>query len=81
MGDKNKNSKTEYTRIYENLRGVDLSIVPSRDSNTRFSYLENMYVDYGGTDTAVESVVGFRTLARLGAKINGILDRATTPLK
>ena len=72
MGDKNKNSKTEYTRIYENLRGVDLSIVPSRDSNTRFSYLENMYVDYGGTDTAVESVVGFRTLARLGAKINGI---------
>lgn len=69
---KSKNSSAEYTRVYEGLRGVDFSIVPSRDSHTRFSYLENMYVDYDGADTAVESVVGFRTLAQLGAKINGI---------
>ena len=69
---KSKNSSAEYTRVYEGLRGVDFSIVPSRDSHTRFSYLENMYVDYDGADTAVESVVGFRTLVQLGAKINGI---------
>ena len=46
MSKKYKNSSTaEYTRVYENLRGVDLSIVPSRDSRSRFSYLENRIED------------------------------------
>ncbi|MBE6532181.1 MAG: leucine-rich repeat domain-containing protein [Ruminococcaceae bacterium] len=73
MSSKYKNSSSaEYTRVYENLRGVDLSIVPNRKSHSRFAYLENMYVDYEGADTAVESVVGFRKVVQLNTKINGM---------
>lgn len=63
-------SKSEFTRAYENLRGVDFS--ETGKSNTRFAYLENMYVDYGGGADAVESIPGFRKIFGYGTKINAI---------
>ena len=35
-----------------------------------FSYLENMYIDYGGGADAVESIVGYRRMARLDRGIH-----------
>ncbi len=66
-------STAEYTRSYKNLRGVDLSEL-SCDAESRFSYLENMYVDYDG-DGGVESIPGFRKLFTLDGKINRIFSR------
>ena len=63
-------SESEFTRAYENPRGVDFSEISK--SNTRFAYLENMYVDYDGGADAVESIPGFRKIFGYGAKINGI---------
>ena len=63
-------SKAEYTRAYENLRGVDFS--ETGGNGERFAYLENMYVDYDGGADAVETVPGFRKLYGFGQKINAI---------
>ncbi|MBQ8720371.1 MAG: leucine-rich repeat domain-containing protein [Clostridia bacterium] len=65
--------KTEYSRIYSDMGGVDFTGDGSAISKTRFSYLENMYRDYDGDGAAVlVSVPGFRELYRFGKKINGI---------
>ena len=63
-------STAEYTRSYENMRGV--SFGNTGDAAERFGYLENMYIDYEGGADAVESVPGFRRLWRFDGKINGI---------
>ena len=66
-------STAEYTRSYKNLRGVDLSEL-NCDAESRFSYLENMYIDYEG-DGGVESIPGFRKLFTFDGKINRIFAR------
>ncbi len=66
-------SRTEYTKLYENMRGVDFT-AGSDGSEKRFSYLENMYVDYEGASACVESIPGYRKLYKFGARINGIFS-------
>lgn len=66
-------STAEYTRSYENLRGIDLSD-HSPDAQRRFAYLENMYVDYEGGGS-VESIPGFRKIATLKERINRIYSQ------
>lgn len=68
-------TEREYTRKYESTRGVDFSDLPRDKSAGRFGYLENMYVDYDGGSLAIESIPGFRKLASLGQKINGIFSQ------
>ena len=63
----------EYTRIYENMRGVNFSEHRS-DVTRRFAHLENMYVDYEGGGM-LESIPGFRRIADFGSKINGIFSQ------
>ena len=67
-------STSEYTRAYENLRGIDLSDFAKGDGG-RFGYLENMYVDYEGGGR-LESIPGFRKILSLGEKINAIFPKA-----
>ena len=67
------NSKSEYTRSYSDIRGVDLGGNGSSISVRRLAYSENMYRDYEGEGGGViESIPGFRKLFSLGKKINGI---------
>lgn len=65
-------STAEYTRSYEHLRGVDFCPASSEGAESRFGYLENMYVDYDGGDAAIESIPGYRGLYDFGAKINAV---------
>ena len=67
------NLNNEYTRIYEKLRGTDLSSL-SNAENKRFYYLENMYVDHEGGG-GLESIPGFRKILSLNSKINGIFSQ------
>ena len=63
--------RTEYTAVYRDLRGVDLS--GSLTDGHHPAYLENMYRDYDGTGGALlESIPGYRRLASLGEKINAL---------
>ena len=78
MAVKNKSYGGDYTVSYRNFRGVDFSGDGSEISRTRFSYLENMYKDYDADGGAVtESVPGFRKIAALGKRINGIYSRVS----
>ena len=73
---KNKNARTrtgEESRIYKNLRGVDMSA--EADAQKRFAYLENMYVDYAAGGDAVESIPGYRRLYSFGERINGLFSQ------
>ena len=73
-----KKSYGDYTVSYRNFRGVDFTGDGSEISKSRFSYLENMYKDYDADGGAVtESVPGFRKIAALGKKVNGIYLRAS----
>ena len=63
-------SDSEFTRTYENPRGVDFSEISRSDS--RFAHLENMYVDYDGGADAIESIPGFRKVFGYGERINAI---------
>lgn len=76
MSTKYNNSSTdkEYTRVYENMRGVDFSEIPRGDSQKRFGYLENMYVDYTLGGSVVESIPGFRIIKSIGKKIHSIFS-------
>ena len=66
-------SDAEYTRSYENMRGVSFGEYGG-DQTRRYSYLENMYVDYEGGGESVESIPGFRKILSLGKRIHGIYD-------
>ena len=63
----------EYTVTYSGMRGVAFDKADGGDKRYRFSYIENMYKDYsaGGAGT-VESMPGFRKIAHIGSKINGL---------
>lgn len=69
----NPSSKsTQYTSICDNMRGVSFTGEQTGSENGRFSYLENMYVDYEGGGECVESIPGFRELYSFGKHINGV---------
>lgn len=62
----------EYTVSYPLLGGVDLGR-EGRVSRERLAYAENMYRDYDGDGGGIiESIPGYRRLARLGGRINSI---------
>lgn len=64
---------TEYSTVYNNMRGVDFSGDGSNISRNRFAYLENMYRDYEGDGAGVvESIPGFRKIHRFPGKVNGL---------
>ncbi len=64
---------TERSRYYTAMGGVDFSRDPSQISPRRFSHLENMYRDYEGEGAGlVESIPGFRILAKLGENVRKI---------
>ena len=63
---------TVYTKNYDNMRGVSFTGDQTGSKNGRYSYLENMYVDYEGEADAVESIPGFRELHSFGKRINGV---------
>lgn len=68
------NSQTQYSRKYEDLRGVDLTSGQTQISPQRFAWAQNMWKDYsteqGG---AIETVPGFRQIAAWsGKKIYGV---------
>ena len=63
----------EYTGIYENMKGVCFSERGSVSSR-RFAHLENLYIDYEGGGS-LESIPGFRVIADLDGKINGIFSQ------
>ena len=68
----------EYSVSYSGMKGVNFSADAENPDRRRFSYLENMYKDYGGLhpDT-VESIPGFRIIASLPDKINSIFTHKT----
>lgn len=61
-------SKSEYTVIYEGLRGCDGRV--GADPKKAYRLTENMYVDHDNGGDAVESIPGYRRLHRLGGRIN-----------
>lgn len=68
------NSQTQYSRKYEDLRGVDLTSGQTQISPQRFAWAQNMWRDYsteqGG---AIETIPGFRLIAAWsGKKIYGV---------
>ncbi len=68
----NKQSIKKYTRTYSYFLGVDRDGVGSEINARRLAYSENVYRDYSGEGGVIESVPGYRRLARLGKKINGL---------
>ena len=67
-------TRDEYARYYDNLRGVDFSSDQNDVDDSRFAYLVNMYRDYkSGQGGAVETIPGFRKLLDAAEEqINGI---------
>ncbi|MBQ7387361.1 MAG: leucine-rich repeat protein [Clostridia bacterium] len=64
-------SNSEYTRTYENMRGVAFGGSSLGSKSGRYAYLENMYIDYDSPSPALESIPGFRRLYSFGERING----------
>ncbi len=66
-------SAAEYTHIYRNISGVELSGSDITSSPSRLARAVNMYKDYesDGADV-IETFPGTRILARLGERLNGI---------
>ena len=68
-------SRAEYTVSYRAMRGVDFSSEGSGSSQSRFSYLENMYRDYdSGGSEITESIPGFRKIAAFRGRIHSIFS-------
>ena len=65
-------SSAEYTVTYSGMRGVAFDRADGGDKRYRFSYLENMYKDYSGGAGAIESLPGYRRIACIGKRINGL---------
>lgn len=63
------NKATKYTRVYDGMAGVELGDLTEP---SRFSRLENMYIDYEGGGSIPESIPGFRRVADLGETVHGI---------
>lgn len=68
------NSQTQYSRKYEDLRGVDLTSGQTQISPQRFAWAQNMWRDYSSEQGgAIETIPGFRLIAAWsGKKIYGV---------
>jgi len=65
--------KTEYTRVYSDFLGVDLSGTGTNVSPRRLSYAENVYRDYDAEGAGViESIPGYRRLLTLPDRVKAI---------
>ncbi len=71
---RNYTDRSEYTALYSDMHGVDLSGDGSAIPRTRFAYLENMYRDYEGGSGAIESVPGYRKILDTGATVYGMFS-------
>ena len=65
-----KNRDTEYTRVYKSTKGMDLTGATSPTEHYRS--VINMFVDYEGGGSCLESLPGYRKLCNLGGRINGM---------
>ena len=66
-------SNAQYTRTYNDLRGVDFSADPAQVHIARPTYLVNMYRDYDSEHgAAIETIPGYRRLFHFGGTIHGI---------
>ena len=63
---------SEYNVLYSDMRGVDFSSDGSQISRNRFAYLENMYCDYESGGSLIESIPGYRSIAKTGKRINAL---------
>ena len=61
-------SNSEYTVIYEGLRGCNGQV--GADTKKSYRLTENMYVDHDNGGDAVESIPGYRRIYRFAARIN-----------
>lgn len=68
---------TEYTCLYEGMRGVDFSAEDG--TGKRFSELVNLFRDYDGEGggTSLESIPGFRRVRTLPAAVHAIYRQRT----
>ncbi len=71
---KSLGSQTEYTRRFEQMRGISSKATPSKNI-ARFQLLDNMYVDYSNGGDSVESIPGFRKIASFKNPTNGIFEQ------
>ena len=66
-------STAEYTRVYNDFRGIELSGSATSSSPSRLAYAKNVYKDYGGNGARVlESVPGFRCFAHHKEKVHSL---------
>lgn len=66
-------TRDEYARYFDNLRGVDFSSDQNDVDDSRLAYLVNMYRDYkSGQGGAIETIPGFREIYNFESEINGI---------
>ena len=66
-------STAEYTHTYRDFKGVELNASSTVRSQSRLSYVQNVYKDYDGNGAdVIESVPGFRCFAHYGQRVNGI---------
>ena len=66
-------STAEYTHTYRDFKGVELNASSTVSSQSRLSYLQNMYKDYDGNGAdVIESIPGFRCFAHYGEGVNGL---------
>lgn len=68
---------TIYTKVYDELRGVDFSSDHTHVHDRRLAYLCNMYKDYQSAQgNCIETIPGFRELVDLpDGNVNGIHER------
>ena len=65
------NLPTEYSRCYNNFRGVDFSSDHTQVNASRLAYAVNMYKDYkSGEGEALETIAGFRQRANFARRPN-----------
>ena len=70
---------TEYTRMYSDFTGVDLSSSGRSSDKHRLSFVQNMYKDYDGDGQTIESIPGYRCIMSLtSSKIHGIYTQLTS---
>ncbi len=72
---------SEYTRAYENMRGVSFDGDQTGSRHGRFEFLQNMYVDYDSGAQCIESIPGFTRITTLNANIHGLFCHRISPEK
>ena len=70
--------RTRYKQGYGDFIGVDFSSDPSVVARNRLAYALNMWRDYESSrGNCIETFPGYRTAAKIGARINGIYSFKT----